>query len=70
VILRVGYDSRGSVSDEILADGTIYHFDYVFDESGKITEADMVGPKSQTSRVTIHGDNYSIEKASLSRETK
>lgn len=62
VILQVNYYSNGWVSDEILADGSAYHFDYV-DTGGQFAEIDVAGPRSEVTRVRLHGDGYSVEKS-------
>jgi YD repeat-containing protein len=63
MILQVLYDSQGRVSSEILPDGATYSFRYVADERETITEVDVIGVRSQVTRVLVHGDNYTVEQA-------
>jgi len=62
-IVRMFYDSEDRVGDLVLVDHRRYHFDYVSDLLGNVTEADVTGPGSEVTRVKLHADNYTIEKS-------
>jgi RHS repeat-associated protein len=47
------YDSDDRVTDQILADGAIFHFDYVADAQGLSTQVDVTRPNGSVRRVVF-----------------
>lgn len=52
------YDSNGRVWKQTLADGATYIFHYQLDSAGKVTQTDVVDPRSSIRRVTYGPNGY------------
>lgn len=54
------YDSADRVTDQTLADGALYHFDYVANAQGLSTQVDVTRPNGTVRRVTFHASGYPL----------
>ncbi|MBA8890004.1 YD repeat-containing protein, partial [Dokdonella fugitiva] len=54
------YDSSDRVTDQTLADGALYHFDYVANAQGLSTQVDVTRPNGTVRRVTFHASGYPL----------
>jgi YD repeat-containing protein len=55
------YDSNGRVDQQTLADGTsTYHFGYITDANGKVTQTDVTNPRGYVRRVTFNADGLPL----------
>lgn len=70
IVLENGYDDDGRVLDLLLPDGSSYYFKYVFDEEKHTRRVDIIDPKGEVTRVTLHAKRgedkpyYTVEKPS------
>jgi YD repeat-containing protein len=61
-ILEVRYDSAGRVIEQVLPRGSKYSFRYGLMQDGMNPWVEISGPQMATTRVTLDGAGYSIDK--------
>ena len=59
-VVKIAYDALNRVAQETLSNGSSYSFRYGPLQNGMNTWVEIAGPQSETVRVTLTGDSYSV----------